>query len=792
MAGPTPGQKYDYFEEFSSLSSQLAEYLSDNEELTKQMGIQEDIARQLSKIQKEKGKATGSELNDLESFTSQLKKQLTLQGEINDKVAELKKNNIFNEWSDKLRAVHINIKALLSDWRVSSALLLTSLSHHVGEFVKEWAGASKELGLSGEQAFTLAGNLGGASLEGIALGVSLSESREAAAALVSEANTLRLATKENIKEVGRLSSWYNVSAESGAELVELSHKTELNTIKFAESLAIANGVAPGKVMSQIAENSSMFAGRTKESTKNLISAAVSANKLGIEMASLKSMSESLLDVETSMANEQELSVLTGKNINLGKARELMFMEDEAGMLKEVLNQMGSYEEFQNQNIIARKKMAEMFGMDLDEFSTMLKNQEELNNQQSIHHSWLGRNWLAIKGIGKSAWEYKDTIGSTLLMLVNMKQLNVFSAMAKGIKSVVGGLWGMIKQLLRIKTIQKATDISGAATGAAGGIGGALGPGVSSRNLAASAPGGAISKGMGAAGKVKGMAMGNPIVNWINSWKFMDKGALVNFALATGVLVATLPLLALGLMMFNKVEWQSAIIGMGSLAAMVGIMRLIGKDTKGLIQGAIGMAILSAALIPLGFGLSMFTKNINGEALLTAGAALVIFTGMVFGLGALIAGPGAIIFGAGVIGFIALGGALMVLGAGLSSISEAMGSMKDNLGAIVPMVSELASITPQLFLIGAGFASMGVGLIGLAAGLAVMAPLIPILGAITSLTSGTIGGNKEKGKSKEEDALLSRLDKLITLLEEGGTVQMDGKAMGKWVAYKIDEMNVYPK
>ena len=65
----------------------------------------------------------------------------------------------------------------------------------------------------------------------------------------------------------------------------------------------------------------------------------------------------------------------------------------------------------------------------------------------------------------------------------------------------------------------------------------------------------LQKGAKGSNKTKS----NPIVDWINSWKTMSKKGLANFTLAVGVLIISLPLLALGLKQFAGVDWKSALI-----------------------------------------------------------------------------------------------------------------------------------------------------------------------------------------------------------------------------------------
>lgn len=96
---------------------------------------------------------------------------------------------------------------------------------------------------------------------------------------------------------------------------------------------------------------------------------------GLEMKQLDSIANSFLDYESSIANEFEAQLLTGKNINLSKARELFLNNKLAEAAQEITKQVGSSEEFLQMNRLSAESMAKSFGMSRDELGNMLKQQE---------------------------------------------------------------------------------------------------------------------------------------------------------------------------------------------------------------------------------------------------------------------------------------------------------------------------------------------------------------------------------------------------------------------------------
>jgi hypothetical protein len=73
----------------------------------------------------------------------------------------------------------------------------------------------------------------------------------------------------------------------------------------------------------------------------------------------------------------EAQLLTGKDINLNKAREAFLNNDLVTAAQEITKQVGSTEEFLGMNRIAAESLASSFGMTRDTMADMLKKQEFL-------------------------------------------------------------------------------------------------------------------------------------------------------------------------------------------------------------------------------------------------------------------------------------------------------------------------------------------------------------------------------------------------------------------------------
>lgn len=97
--------------------------------------------------------------------------------------------------------------------------------------------------------------------------------------------------------------------------------------------------------------------------------------LGTDLEKMNSVASGLLNFEDSISKEFEAQLLTGKNMNLMKARELALNNKLAELAVELNTQLGTSEEFLNSNRLIQEAYADATHMSRDEIADMLKQQE---------------------------------------------------------------------------------------------------------------------------------------------------------------------------------------------------------------------------------------------------------------------------------------------------------------------------------------------------------------------------------------------------------------------------------
>lgn len=96
---------------------------------------------------------------------------------------------------------------------------------------------------------------------------------------------------------------------------------------------------------------------------------------GFELKQLDQLANGFLDFESSISKEFEAQVLTGKEMNLTKAREAALNNDLATLSKEITKNVGDSNTFLSMNRIQQDAIAESVGMTRDSLADVLKKQE---------------------------------------------------------------------------------------------------------------------------------------------------------------------------------------------------------------------------------------------------------------------------------------------------------------------------------------------------------------------------------------------------------------------------------
>jgi hypothetical protein len=153
-----------------------------------------------------------------------------------------------------------------------------------------------------------------------------------------------------------------------ARALNLTNKTAINEKQLLEDIS---GLSKDTLAT--------FAGQPGK----LAEAAYEARKLGLSLDKLKGTQSALLDIESSIAAEFEAEVMTGKQLNLEKARYFALTNDYAGLAKELAAQDITRDSFSKMNILQQEATAKAMGMTAETMGGMLMDQEAMSKLSGI-------------------------------------------------------------------------------------------------------------------------------------------------------------------------------------------------------------------------------------------------------------------------------------------------------------------------------------------------------------------------------------------------------------------------
>ena len=272
-----------------------------------------------------------------------------------------------------------NLDAIMEATNLKSLTLsgtLTAIVATLASAAEAAAQMQKSIGLANTDAIKLNMNAKSIGFSLLGLGDELRGTQEA---IIGSFDAVSAASNQNVVNTFMfMEQALGVSTEHAAELtntlVNLTGASAQNAALMAQTaagLAKANDLAPGAVIEEMASNGEMLAKFADGTAEGMARAAIQAKKMGIELSKVGTVMDGLLDLETSMTNEMEASVLLGRDLNLDRARQLALNNDIEGAMNAVLDQLGSEEEFNQMNAIQRQALADSIGVGVEDLANMV-------------------------------------------------------------------------------------------------------------------------------------------------------------------------------------------------------------------------------------------------------------------------------------------------------------------------------------------------------------------------------------------------------------------------------------
>jgi hypothetical protein len=251
-----------------------------------------------------------------------------------------------------------------------------------------------------ERSVNMQRNLGVSRLEALKMNDNMIKASQASGKLYFNSERFQEAQEDINKTLGSNGA---ISADMAENFAALHHQMGLSTEEatqfslasmnmgknakdYTASISLQTKILNGQKKLQI-DNREILKGVAGTSTRvqlsfkasgqNLAQAVYQAKSLGMNMAQVEKTADSLLDFESSIANELEAELLSGKEYNLEKARAAALTNDMVGLTSELAKQGITAASFGKMNRLEQESTAKMLGMSVDELGNSLTLQEQL-------------------------------------------------------------------------------------------------------------------------------------------------------------------------------------------------------------------------------------------------------------------------------------------------------------------------------------------------------------------------------------------------------------------------------
>jgi len=304
----------------------------------------------------------------------------------------------------------------------------------------------KETGISYKNAFKFQGELAIAAARSEKLFVTSKDLSAAFSTLVEQTGLLADYGGDTLVTMTTLTKQLGLGANEATQLSLLartqSADTETvlkNTVDTVNAVNKQNksSISAKQVLNDVATASKAIVVSLGMSPEILAEAATEARALGLTLEKVDAIAGSLLDFESSIEKELTAELLTGKQINLEKARELALTNDLTGLTKEIGENQEIIDTFATGNRIQQQAIADALGMSRDDLANMVYQQELLNMGQDAF----------VEKYGEQAYEQMQAQSAAEKFEAAMEKIKgvitdigtIFSPILDGFASLVGFL-----------------------------------------------------------------------------------------------------------------------------------------------------------------------------------------------------------------------------------------------------------------------------------------------------------------------------------------------------------------
>ena len=243
----------------------------------------------------------------------------------------------------------------------------------------------KSLGYAGGRADAFRENLAGIERASNNLNITTKNLVEAFGELATATGFAYEFTADQLETQIKLTKQVGLTADEAAQVQRfavLNNKTSEETYRsFLKGITAARnqlrvGIDFKATLAEAVKVSGQLAANLGNNPEIIGKAIVTAKAFGMTLEQVAKSGESLLNFESSIENELKAELLTGKELNLERARAAALAGDQITLAEELNKQVGTAAEFTKMNVLQQRALADSVGMTTDELANTLRKREE--------------------------------------------------------------------------------------------------------------------------------------------------------------------------------------------------------------------------------------------------------------------------------------------------------------------------------------------------------------------------------------------------------------------------------
>jgi hypothetical protein len=367
-----------------------------------------------------------------------------------------------------IKATFASIGESLTDPATIIAGLYTGLSKLVKlatEYQSKQFEAAKDLGVSVERGKQLRDSFVDLARTNLDLAVTADQLQKSYGGVQNELGIIVKQSDEFNLTTALIERRTGASAENMAQLQFAAKGMNTSLAKAYASIvgsAKAEGARVGVVQSekQILEGISQTSGTIYQNFQGNFKAIAAANTqakaLGTSLDKINATQDQFLDFESSIAKQFEAEVLTGKELDLTRARQLALNHDTKGLMVEINKLVSSSAEWNKLDTITQQSKAEALGMSRDAVNQMFMDQQKTTLLGKDATADIQSQVIALKKRGVSEVEIEQTLGQQAVL--SAKQASASEKIAATMDSVQQSIGQMTQALMPF--IQAFADFVG--------------------------------------------------------------------------------------------------------------------------------------------------------------------------------------------------------------------------------------------------------------------------------------------------------------------------------------------